>query len=281
MDTLNLKTKVAHPIFEYMNSKDAGNLIDCQISGEGCVADSIAVLLSAISPVLRSVKMWDRIILADLDSESLNEILRMIYTGRCFVTAGTQRQEVVSLLQSLGISNISDESVSTTTPSAVESMSSLEVEIISSPSTIPSSTVAPVTSALSDPVPVKAKRKIEIVKCKLCDANFSYKFNLVEHMKIYHGELKTIFSCDICKLNFKTKHNLKRHLAKACSRNHKFMCVKCHKTFLMQDQLDIHSKCCKMKYCCDLCKKYFMHELEFRKHLGDQHDEICIISVMK
>ena len=71
----------------------------------------------------------------------------------------------------------------------------------------------------SDPVlKQKAKRKVEDLQCAHCDAVFKYKFNMTEHLKLYHSDQPNPFSCDQCNLSFKTKHNLKRHLEKSCIR---------------------------------------------------------------
>ena len=64
------------------------------------------------------------------------------------------------------------------------------------------------------------------------------------------------------------------------SRNRKFTCEKCKKSFVMQIHLDSHSKSCKMKYSCDLCSEHFLNEHDLIQHLCDDHGQERVISVI-
>ena len=48
----------------------------------------------------------------------------------------------------------------------------------------------------------------------------------------------------------------------------------------MQEQLYIHSKACKMKYCYDVCDQSFSREYELVEHLCKHHGQKGVISVI-
>ena len=63
--------------------------------------------------------------------------------------------------------------------------------------------------------------------------------------------------------------------------NDAILSIECSKkSFVMQEQLDIHMKACKMKYCCDLCDQSFPREYELVEHLCKHHGQTGVISVI-
>ena len=83
----------------------------------------------------------------------------------------------------------------------------------------------------------------------------------------------------ILKSEYETEFVQKYNLS-ISSRNRKFICEKCKKSFVMQIHLNSHSKSCKMKYLCDLRSEYFLNEHDLIQHLCDGHGQEKVISVI-
>ena len=50
-----------------------------------------------------------------------------------------------------------------------------------------------------------------IIKCSICDKNFSQKHHLKVHMAIIHEGKSGLYQCDICNLSFDTMRSLNTH----------------------------------------------------------------------
>eukprot|EP00092_Neocalanus_flemingeri_P038812 GFUD01042255.1.p1 GENE.GFUD01042255.1~~GFUD01042255.1.p1 ORF type:complete len:297 (+),score=16.53 GFUD01042255.1:60-950(+) len=286
----NFKHKSLHPLFEFIQTQDAGNLVDCLISGDGCSSASISTLLSVFCPLLRQFSGWDGVILAGTSPETLNQLLTFFYSGRCHVNR-EQKGVMSNLLTSLGISDfvlmlpsflpVSPLLCSTESPSPAASPNpSPSASPNPSPAASPnlSPAASPNTSTFTEPrsqkVEFPSRSKQDNLKCELCDIVITFKRNLGRHMKSAHGISTNTFSCDHCNISFKSNYDLNRHLMKSCPRNHKYKCNKCDKKFASIEQLNSHKKSnCKMKYSCDLCNQYFKRANQLSLHKVQDHIE--------
>eukprot|EP00092_Neocalanus_flemingeri_P107824 GFUD01138394.1.p1 GENE.GFUD01138394.1~~GFUD01138394.1.p1 ORF type:complete len:207 (-),score=14.10 GFUD01138394.1:179-799(-) len=201
----NFKYKSLHPLFEFIQTQDAGNLVDCLISGDGCSSASILTLLSVFCPLLRQFSGWDGVILAGTSPETLNQLLTFFYSGRCHVNR-EQKSEMSNLLTSLGISDfvlmlpsflpVSPLLCSTESPSPVASPNPSSA---ASPNLSPAA--SPNTSTFSEPrsqkVVFPSRSKQDNLKCELCDIVITFKRNLGRHMKSAHGISTNTFSYEI------------------------------------------------------------------------------------
>ena len=61
--------------------KDAGQFTDSYLCVDKYHSPAISCYLAALSPLLRSVEVWDAVIFADVSAPCLNQLLAYSYRG--------------------------------------------------------------------------------------------------------------------------------------------------------------------------------------------------------
>ena len=126
--------------------------------------------------------------------------------------------------------------------------------------------------------------------CEKCKSEYSSKWHLDKHMKLYHSESPEEFVCSECAEYFSSKDNLNRHIrTKHGERKEEFKCSDCDKTFNRHDNMLKHRTFAhnpernvlqlsgindKPKdFKCMHCEKVFTQKFSLIRHLESKHNE--------
>ena len=118
------------------------------------------------------------------------------------------------------------------------------------------------------------------IHCQIqdCDASFSLKKRLWEHMKSAHGEEKDSWAgarlkCDHCEKIFDNKHRLKIHTQKH-SQDKNFNCDLCPKRFKSRDSLRFHKRRHdgEENFKCGYCERKYVANTLLRAHVLAKHE---------
>ena len=81
---------------------------------------------------------------------------------------------------------------------------------------------------------------LEILKCEICDSNFTYKEDLLNHMEAGHDRTEPFF-CVLCQKNFTEKYSLLAHIS-SVHEGQKYECETCKTKFSKETNLMKHMK---------------------------------------
>lgn len=84
----------------------------------------------------------------------------------------------------------------------------------------------------------KLSKSCTPIICPVCNKNFSFQFQLREHLVVHTGQSQ--YGCTSCGVSFKFRSNLNRHF-KSKHANLSFTCTYCDKTFARKDTLLFHN----------------------------------------
>ena len=122
-------------------------------------------------------------------------------------------------------------------------------------------------------------KKIEILKCPICEKEFKGKFKLKEHMNCHSTERP--HTCDICGASFSHKTSFFTH-KKIHSEDEPYSCDVCGKTFKLSQYLAIHKMThTDITFNCTMCEKSFSSRKGLCLHkkihtgLGLKHCSFC------
>ena len=122
--------------------------------------------------------------------------------------------------------------------------------------------------------------------CPVCQKTFSRADSLTCHMRVHTGERP--YHCDQCNATYKVSSHLRDHIRSKHSNARLFACELCGKTFTYSTARHRHEKICgktlleRVEFQCSNCKKGFVTEKGFSKHLlkcgiapsGDGNDKL-------
>lgn len=121
---------------------------------------------------------------------------------------------------------------------------------------------------------VKHKNKKVACTYKNCDATFSRRETMLEHIKAIHETEKLTYKCtyENCSLQFNSSFGLRNHVSNKHT-NKKHQCTQCEKSFsqavtLRQHVSNVHNK---IKYQCTLCTKSFTKQETLKLHTAAIH----------
>ena len=110
-------------------------------------------------------------------------------------------------------------------------------------------------------------------KCSNCDASFTRRSNLNNHVKVIH-EGKKVSKCFICDSSFIQSADLKRHIATVHEGQKPFKCSICDSSFTQVGNLNTHINSVHkgQKFKCSICNDIFGHSGGLKKHIAAVHE---------
>jgi len=113
----------------------------------------------------------------------------------------------------------------------------------------------------------KIVQRVSAHECNLCDARFTTKSRLSEHIGASHN-----YKCGHCKKNFQSIGHLKNHLQLP----HVLVCGMCPKTKFVTGE-DLTSHMLEIHFSCNLCKVTFNSNVGIEEHMSAFHSscEVC------
>ncbi len=124
----------------------------------------------------------------------------------------------------------------------------------------------------------RPRKKVEIVKCTVCEKECHGERKLKEHM-VCHSTEKP-YTCDVCGTSFARKSSFYIH--KKGHSEEQYSCDICGKAFNLPQYLVLHKRThTDITYNCSMCEKTFASKSGLRKHvkshtgLGLYHCELC------
>ncbi|CAH8568478.1 unnamed protein product [Heterobilharzia americana] len=109
-------------------------------------------------------------------------------------------------------------------------------------------------------------------QCDECGKFFTYRSNLLLHLRTIHGDQR--FQCDECGKTFTQKGNLRIHM-QTIHGDQRFQCDECGKTFTQKGYLRIHMQTIHgdQRFQCDECGKTFTQKGYLRIHMQTIHGD--------
>jgi len=123
----------------------------------------------------------------------------------------------------------------------------------------------------------KHEEKRHMCGFPLCGKQFSFRHELLEHVKEEHAPKQTI--CTICEKEFKDLQSLQLHLRTIHKTENKvFRCHfdGCNKCYTNKRNLDDHIKTTHLKtkqFKCDICQRVLKHKASLRRHYKNIHKQ--------
>uniref|UniRef100_A0A336N0Y8 CSON004154 protein n=1 Tax=Culicoides sonorensis TaxID=179676 RepID=A0A336N0Y8_CULSO len=119
-------------------------------------------------------------------------------------------------------------------------------------------------------------------KCKLCDSILHGSISLKSHMESNHYQKSSIIKCIVCDKQFSSKSVLTRHIRTVHEKVRKYSCYICTQSFKLKSHLDAHqsSHTNERPFKCEICSLSFKTEIVLKNHLKSHSIEashICDI----
>ena len=113
-------------------------------------------------------------------------------------------------------------------------------------------------------------KSVEKSPCSVC-GNEIKKYQMKEHIRRFHEPKENTFKCDKCDSVFNRKHTLFTHIKRV---HEKFPCEICGVFVSSQNgkmyihMMVNHATEADMKYECDVCKKKFALDFQYKRHMN-------------
>jgi uncharacterized C2H2 Zn-finger protein len=130
----------------------------------------------------------------------------------------------------------------------------------------------PSSSNLISPSIVKNGKKK--YKCSKCDASFTRRSNLKNHVEVHH-EGKNINQCFICDTSFSDSGSLKRHIATVHEGQKPFKCSICDARFTLSGSMNRHIATIhegQKAFKCHICDTNFTQSASLKTHFATVHE---------
>ncbi|XP_062534707.1 zinc finger protein 54-like [Armigeres subalbatus] len=117
--------------------------------------------------------------------------------------------------------------------------------------------------------------KLKPVYCRRCDRPFKHEISLKRHMKGHENKDNELYKCKLCDANFSFKAHFKDHLQNTHG-DGDVCCEICHrdipKTLLLK-HMEGHKKTPdKLRWKCKICPRSFVNKLLYQKHISSHSD---------
>ncbi|CAL4083890.1 unnamed protein product, partial [Meganyctiphanes norvegica] len=117
-------------------------------------------------------------------------------------------------------------------------------------------------------------------ECNLCKKRFDTRLDIKIHLQAHNNMIldnfkenkKKIFVCSLCKKKYKSKSSFLKHCKRTHDKDDVFICDNCCIIFNNRDDLVLHMNIHNEEYTCNVCKKIFISESFFKKHV-ETHEE--------
>ena len=130
----------------------------------------------------------------------------------------------------------------------------------------------PFSSNLIAPSIVKNGKKK--YKCSKCDASFTRRPNLKNHVEVIH-EGKNVNQCSICDASFWNSVTLKRHIATVHEGRKPLKCMICDASFARSESLKTHISTVhegQKQFKCSICDSSFNQSGNLKNHIKSVHE---------
>ena len=118
--------------------------------------------------------------------------------------------------------------------------------------------------------------KYKVRVCHPCKTTFVSVAELNRHLQLYHSMEKP-FVCKFCGHRLESPSGLRKHVRLVHKENDKpWKCTKCSMAFRLQIEIEQHMFVHRNKpaYECQVCKKFFETDGQFRKHARKYHKDL-------
>ena len=123
---------------------------------------------------------------------------------------------------------------------------------------------------------VRVKHEHMLFKCHHCEAQYSRKYVLNDHIEDCHGLDSKNFECLKCPDYFSTNNLLKRHTKKEHPELYYVFCGQCptkfsrkRKYLLTEHEKEVHQR---VKFSCIICMKTYTRQNRLQEHLDTAHE---------